>query len=522
MFLFLAVNLLVYFIVPKKFRNLVLLVTSLAFYGWGEPLYIVLMLFSISTAYIFGYFVGKYRETNKTKAKILLAVSSILNLASLLFFKYYNFFASNFGLPQIEKITLPNYLIILIFVLVIGSIVIASICFSGLKRKTKTVFLSAAALLCGASVVALPLLSGSVIVGAYDLKFTLPIGISFYTFQIMSYTFDVYRGDGSVQNRVVPFAAYVTLFPQLIAGPIVRYKDIDAQLTYREHNIDKFAHGVRTFAAGLMKKVVLADGMASLFKYLSDASEFESTVVGAWLIVLAYTFQIYFDFSGYSDMAIGLGRMFGFEFLENFNYPYISKSITDFWRRWHMSLSTWFKDYVYIPLGGNRKGLPRQCLNIAIVWFVTGFWHGASWNYILWGVYFGVILIVEKFVLLKWLNKLPSVLSHLYAIILIIFGWLIFAFPNMNEGMAVLSSMFGIGVDSFATSGVIYDMLRYLPLMLICVVGATPLPKKIYGVLTEKYAVARYLVPVGVAVSILVCTAYMVDSSFSPFLYFIF
>lgn len=521
-FLFLAVNLLVYFIVPKKLRNLVLLITSLAFYGWGEPLYIVLMLFSIVIAYIFGYFVGKHRETNKTKAKIYLTISSVLNLVSLLFFKYYNFFASNFGFSTIEKINLPYWSMALMFVAVIDVIAISSVCFSDLKKNTKLCVLTALGLLGVGAAVVLPMMSGGVLGKIYELKFSLPIGISFYTFQIMSYTFDVYRGDGSVQKRLVPFAAYVTLFPQLIAGPIVRYKDIDDQLTYRTHNIDKFAHGVRTFSAGLMKKVILADGMAAFFKYLGDIAEFENTTLGAWLIVIAYTFQIYFDFSGYSDMAIGLGRMFGFEFLENFNYPYISKSITDFWRRWHMSLSTWFKDYVYIPLGGNRKGLPRQFFNIAVVWFVTGFWHGASWNYILWGVYFGVILIVEKLFLLKWLKKAPKVLAHFYALVLILVGWLIFAFPDMNEGMSVLKAMFGVGVDSFATSGVVYDMLRYLPLMLVCIVGATPLPKKIYTYLTEKYTFARYLVPVGVAASILICTAYMVDSSFSPFLYFIF
>lgn len=521
-FLFLAVNLLVYFTVPKKLRNLVLLITSLAFYGWGEPLYIVLMLFSIVTAYIFGYFVGKYREINKKRARVYLTISSILNLLSLLFFKYYNFFATNFGFSTIENINMPYWVMALAFVVVIDMIAISSVCFSDLKRKAKIVAATALGLLGLGSAIVFPMMNSGVLGTIYELKFSLPIGISFYTFQIMSYTFDVYKGDGSVQKRLVPFAAYVTLFPQLIAGPIVRYKDIDDQLTYRTHTVDKFAHGVRTFCAGLMKKVILADGMAAFFKYLGDVAEFENTTLGAWLIVISYTFQIYFDFSGYSDMAIGLGRMFGFEFLENFNYPYISKSITDFWRRWHMSLSTWFKDYVYIPLGGNRKGLPRQFFNIAVVWFVTGFWHGASWNYILWGVYFGVILIVEKLFLLNWLKKAPKPLSHLYALVLILFGWLIFAFPDMNEGVGVLKAMFGVGVDSFATSGVVYDMLRYMPLMVICIIGATPLPKKAYTYLTEKYAVARYLVPVGVAASVLICAAYMVDSSFSPFLYFIF
>ena len=300
LFAYLAVTLVLYYVVPFKARNAVLFAVSLVFYGWGEPKYIVVMLFSILVAYIFGFFVGKYRESAPKKARTYLIVSVILNLSALLFFKYANFFIENLalipGLGGLEPI-------------------------EGLK---------------------------------------LPVGISFYTFQIMSYTIDVYRGDARVQRRIVPFGTYVTLFPQLIAGPIVRYSDVDEQLTYRKETVDKFASGVQRFCAGLAKKVLLADTVYVLLNYYHEAFAFEQTVLGAWLIVILYTFQIYFDFSGYSDMAIGLGRMLGFEFLENFNYPYVSKSITEFWRRWHISLSTWFREYVYIPLGGNRKGKLRR------------------------------------------------------------------------------------------------------------------------------------------------------------------
>ena len=313
LFAYLAITLVLYYAVPFKARNAVLFVVSLIFYGWGEPKYIVVMLFSILVAYIFGFFVGKYRESAPKKARAYLIVSILLNLSALLFFKYANFFIENLAL-------LPGL--------------------GGLKPIE-------------------------------GLK--LPVGISFYTFQIMSYTIDVYRGDARVQRRIVPFGAYVTLFPQLIAGPIVRYSDVDEQLTNRKETVDKFASGVQRFCAGLAKKVLLADTVYVLLGHYHDAFAFEQTVLGAWLIVILYTFQIYFDFSGYSDMAIGLGRMLGFEFLENFNYPYISKSITEFWRRWHISLSTWFREYVYIPLGGNRRGKLRQYRNIAVVWLLTGF-----------------------------------------------------------------------------------------------------------------------------------------------------
>ncbi len=460
LFAYLAITLVLYYAVPFKARNAVLFVVSLIFYGWGEPKYIVVMLFSILVAYIFGFFVGKYRESAPKKARAYLIVSILLNLSALLFFKYANFFIENLAL-------LPGL--------------------GGLKPIE-------------------------------GLK--LPVGISFYTFQIMSYTIDVYRGDARVQRRIVPFGAYVTLFPQLIAGPIVRYSDVDEQLTNRKETVDKFASGVQRFCAGLAKKVLLADTVYVLLGHYHDAFAFEQTVLGAWLIVILYTFQIYFDFSGYSDMAIGLGRMLGFEFLENFNYPYISKSITEFWRRWHISLSTWFREYVYIPLGGNRRGKLRQYRNIAVVWLLTGFWHGASWNFLLWGAYFCVLLIVEKLFLYKWLQKAPAVLAHLYTMFFVCISWLIFYFTDLGEGLTCLKAMFGVGVSSFATPTVVYDLLRYLPLLLICVLAATPLPKRLFDALKNRFVTMRYAQVLLIAGAFLVITAYLVDSTFSPFLYY--
>lgn len=460
LFAYLAITLVLYYAVPFKARNAVLFVVSLIFYGWGEPKYIVVMLFSILVAYIFGFFVGKYRESAPKKARAYLIVSILLNLSALLFFKYANFFIENLAL-------IPGL--------------------GGLKPIE-------------------------------GLK--LPVGISFYTFQIMSYTIDVYRGDARVQRRIVPFGAYVTLFPQLIAGPIVRYSDVDEQLTNRRETVDKFASGVQRFCAGLAKKVLLADTVYVLLGHYHDAFAFEQAVLGAWLIVILYTFQIYFDFSGYSDMAIGLGRMLGFEFLENFNYPYISKSITEFWRRWHISLSTWFREYVYIPLGGNRRGKLRQYRNIAVVWLLTGFWHGASWNFLLWGAYFCVLLIVEKLFLYKWLQKAPAVLAHLYTMFFVCISWLIFYFTDLGEGLTCLKAMFGVGVSSFATPTVVYDLLRYLPLLLICVLAATPLPKRLFDALKNRFVTMRYAQVLLIAGAFLVITAYLVDSTFSPFLYY--
>jgi alginate O-acetyltransferase complex protein AlgI len=338
----------------------------------------------------------------------------------------------------------------------------------------------------------------------------------------MSYSIDLYRGDANLQKHIIPFGTYVTLYPQLIAGPIVRYKDIDDQLVQREENIDKFAQGAKRFVAGLAKKILLADVVAAIVKYYSSSLNFQSTTLGAWMLIIAYTFQIYFDFSGYSDMAIGLGKMIGFEFLENFDYPYISKSITEFWRRWHISLSTWFKEYVYIPLGGNRKGKFIQFRNIAIVWLLTGFWHGANWNFLIWGAYFGALLIIEKLFLLKALEKIPSFLSHFYALFFIVIGWLIFYFTDLSEGVECFKAMFGIGVTAGATATNLYDLIRYLPLLVICALASTPIPRRLFKKAEEKITAFAYAVPVLMGCVLLVCVAYMVDSTFSPFLYYIF
>jgi len=469
LFLYFAVSLIIYFISPVKFRNIILLVVSLIFYGWGEPLYLFLMIFSIIVDYICGWGVEKYKRENKNNiAKRFVLASVIINLSFLGFFKYADFFIGNLKL-------IPGL--------------------SFLK----------------------------------PLNITLPIGISFYTFQKMSYVFDIYFGTAKVQKNIASFGAYVTLFPQLIAGPIVRYQDVDEQLRHRKETVEMFANGIRTFICGLCKKVLFANTAGAIWTYIKALPDGDITVAGAWLGIIAFSFQIYFDFSGYSDMAIGLGKMFGFKFLENFDYPYISKSITEFWRRWHMSLSTWFKEYVYIPLGGNRKGLLKQYRNIAIVWLLTGFWHGANWNYIIWGVYFGVILMLEKGFILNLLKKAPGFVSHIYSVILIIFGWLIFSFENTNKGLIHLGKMFGFSVKGFIDKGAVYDILHYLPFFILAFIGSTPLPKKIFykffgnprrGAHCASSKIIRIITPVATALLFLVCVAFLVDSSFNPFLYF--
>lgn len=368
--MFLPAVLIVYFAVPRRGKNAVLFIFSLLFYAWGEPIYVCLMIFSTVLDYSCGRLVEKYRGTSKQK--IGLIISICVNLGLLFFFKYTDFF--------------------------IGTV--------------NGVF--------GTSIP--------------QLNLPLPIGISFYTFQTMSYTIDVYRGDAKMQKNIISFGAYVSLFPQLIAGPIVRYQDIADQLDERTHSFDKFGDGAKRFVTGLGKKVLLANNIGLLWSTISATEAASLTTVGAWLGIIAFAFQIYFDFSGYSDMAIGLGKMFGFSFLENFNYPYISKSVTEFWRRWHMSLGTWFRDYVYIPLGGNRKGLPLQIRNIAVVWLLTGFWHGASWNFVLWGVFYGILLVCEKLFLLKWLKKVPSFVGHIYTMLTVLLGWVLFAFDDFGKG----------------------------------------------------------------------------------------
>lgn len=455
--LFLPAVLLIYFAVPRQGKNAVLFIFSLLFYAWGEPIYVGLMIFSTVLDYTCGWLVEKYRGTSKQKIGLLISVFT--NLSLLFFFKYTDFF--------------------------IGTI--------------NTVFGTDIAM----------------------LNLPLPIGISFYTFQTMSYTIDVYRGDAKVQKNILSFGAYVSLFPQLIAGPIVRYQDVADQLNERTHSFDRFGDGVKRFVTGLGKKVLLANNIGLLWDAISKTAAENLTTLAAWLGIIAFAFQIYFDFSGYSDMAIGLGKMFSFEFLENFNYPYTSKSVTEFWRRWHISLGTWFRDYIYIPLGGNRKGLPIQIRNIAIVWLLTGFWHGASWNYVLWGVFYGLLLMAEKLFLLKWLKKAPAFVGHIYTMFAVLFGWVLFAFEDLGKGVAFLKAMFGGGAG-FISNGTLYQILSYLPLLIVCLVAATPLAKKIYGKLSLKAGEGVLLTVDSVLIVgiMLLSIAYLISGSYNPFLYF--
>ncbi|MBQ2687893.1 MAG: MBOAT family protein [Clostridia bacterium] len=450
-FIYLPLVLVLYYVTPKKARNIVLFLVSLAFYGWGEPVYISLMLITILINYIAGYLISK----SQSKKKLWLILSVVLNLSFLVFFKYSGMIVSTLNL--------------------------------------------------------LPFINISFSAPA------LPIGISFYTFQAMSYTIDVYREECSVQKNPLVLGTYVTLFPQLIAGPIVRYTDVETQLTKRKETLEKFKSGVLLFLAGMGKKVLLANQFALMYKNLSETGD-GFGVLASWAGLLALTLQIYFDFSGYSDMARGLGRMIGFEFMVNFNYPYISRSITEFWRRWHISLSTWFRDYVYIPLGGNRKGFKRQIFNLFIVWLLTGLWHGASYNFVLWGLYFFVILACEKLFLSKILNKAPKAVGHIYSIVLIMLGWAIFSFDNMSELTAFLGSLFGAqGV--VATEAQASVMLSYLPICLAGCVLSTPLIKVLY----EKVRNAKYAVLLETAfciVIMLLCTASLVSESYNPFIYF--
>lgn len=452
---FIPIVLVFYYIVPKKWRNPVLFIANMFFYGWGEPVYIFLMLFSILINFINGYYVYKYLSDEK-KARIFLILNAIFNLALLGFFKYYNFFAEN--LNTLWFVNLP------------------------------------------------------------ELNLPLPIGISFYTFQMMSYPIDIYRGDADYESSIINFGTYVALFPQLIAGPIVRYKDISDQLKLRNENISYFDSGVKVFIVGLAKKVLIANNVGLIWKHYSELAPTSLTVLGAWIGIIAFYFQIYFDFSGYSDMAIGLGRMFGFEFKINFDYPYTSQSITEFWRRWHMSLGTWFRDYVYIPLGGNRKGLKRQIINILIVWALTGIWHGANWNFLAWGLYFGVIIILEKIFLLRILEKLPSLFRYIYAILLVIVSWTIFECTSLSSGLTYAGSLFAAWDNELFASMDFFNLKANILLLLIAAVGSTPLPKKLLNSLNDR--VQNIVVPIGATALLLLSTAYLINSSYNPFLYF--
>ena len=465
LFRFLPIILLIYFVTPHKFRNAVLFFTSLVFYGWGEPIYVLLMLFSTFVDFLHGKMVYKYKQQgNNKKAKIFVASSVIINLSLLGFFKYTDFFIAS----------LNNT-----FGLSIGFLNIA-----------------------------------------------LPIGISFYTFQTMSYTLDIYMNDQVPQNNIISFGTYVAMFPQLIAGPIVQYKSVAKELVERHENFDDFAYGVKRFILGFGKKILLANNVGAIWSSIKDTGGQDMSVLLAWTGILCFSLQIYYDFSGYSDMAIGLGRMFGFKFPENFNYPYTSKSITDFWRRWHISLSTWFKEYVYIPLGGNRKGIARQIFNIFIVWTLTGIWHGANTNFLLWGVYFAILLIIEKVFLLKILDKCYEPARILYTFFLVVIGWVIFEFESLSGISTYLGYMFGVSGCEISNEYSWYVVVNNMILIFIAFLGATSIPKRLYwkisNVITFKGSdyIKMIVNNIGFIVIFIIGMAYLVDGSYNPFLYF--
>ena len=456
LYIFLPIMLFIYFIVPNKFKNAVMIVASLIFFAWGEIRYIFIMLLLAVMDYVCGNKINKYMD-NPTKKRIFFFIDVGTNLLILFFFKY-----ADFIITSINSITNLN----------------------------------------------IPL-----------LNIPLPIGVSFNTFQSLSYIIDVYRGTVKCEKSFYNYLAYTMLFPQIIAGPIVRYETVDKELEVKNISIDNFSLGIKRFIVGLGKKVLIANNIGALWNTIEQGQISNLTFVLAWFGIIAFALQIYFDFSGYSDMAIGLAKMFGMDFDENFNFPYISKSITEFWRRWHITLSSWFRDYVYIPLGGNRKGFAKQIRNILIVWFLTGAWHGASWNFILWGLYFGVILILEKLIILKLLDKCGKIFSHIYAIILILIGWVIFAFEDLQKIGAYFGAMFNI--TNFVNNEALYYLRNYGLIAIIGIICSTMLVKKLLVKLDESNKIGIKIIEVVVYIGILIlCTASLVTDTFNPFLYF--
>lgn len=453
LYYFLPIVIILYFIVPKKFKNFILFLSSIFFYFCGEPIYTFLMIGEIFIAYVGARYLEKHR-----KKSILVSLLAI-HIGALGLFKY-----SDFTINNINQI--------------LGS--------------------------------KIPL-----------LKLALPIGISFYTFQIISYVVDVYRGKVKAQKSFLKLATYVSLFPQLIAGPIVRYETIEKELDSRTSNFENFAYGVRRFVIGLGKKVLIANMLGELCDVFSTTNE--KSILFYWIFAISYSLQIYFDFSAYSDMAIGLGRMFGFHFLENFNYPYISKSITEFWRRWHMSLSSWFRDYVYIPLGGNRKGTIILVRNIFIVWALTGIWHGANWTFVIWGLMFGIMLIIEKLFLTKHLEKMPSILQRIYVLFTVMISFIIFNANSIREAWNNIIGLFGANGESLINASTVYYLKSYLVVLVIAIIGSTPLLKNIIEKLktkTNANKIINLLEPIAMASILIIVTAYLVDNSYNPFLYF--
>ena len=455
LYCFLPCVLLVYFVVPDRLKNFTLLAASLIFYGWGEPKYLVFMLLSVTQSYIAALLVERFR--GKKLAKLALALSAVASLGLLAYCKYADFFIENFN--AVTGLSVPL------------------------------------------------------------LNIALPVGISFYTFQILSYVVDVYRGDVPAQRNFIDLAMYIAMFPQLIAGPIVRYSDIAGSLKNRKTTLADASEGIRRFSIGLAKKILLANSAALLVSEFKAYNE--KTVLFYWLYALAYMLHIYFDFSGYSDMAIGLGRIFGFRFSENFNYPYISASITEFWRRWHISLGGWFRDYLYIPLGGNRVKPFRHVINILIVWAATGFWHGASWNFVLWGILYAALLLFEKYVLHPKIRF--AVPMHIYTLLFVMLGFVLFDSANVTDALASFKALFGFGGIPAADTASLYYLKSNIVLLVVAVIGATPLPKLLY----EKIGLRKYggkilavVTPLAALASVALCTAYLIDGSFNPFVYF--
>ncbi len=459
-FVFLPVALILYYIMPRQLKNAVLLLISLFFYAWGEPVYVFLMLFSIVFNYFSGLQIADFKSREDSyRARISFWFTIIVNIAILSFFKYYGFLLAN--LNAILPFDIPYH------------------------------------------------------------ELALPIGISFYTFQILSYIIDVYMDRVPVQKNFISFGTYVTMFPQLIAGPIVRYEDISEQLKERSINFQKFSQGLTIFLIGLGKKALLANKIGTAYDAIAATAADERSVLTSWIGCLAFTMQIYFDFSGYSDMAIGLGKMLGFDFLKNFDHPYTSKSITEFWRRWHISLGTWFREYVYIPLGGNRVSIPKHIRNILIVWLLTGFWHGASWNFIVWGAYYGIILILEKYVLGPILEKLPSIVRHIYSMLLVMLGWVWFFSDTLASALSYFATMFGIGAHGFIDSASLFYLRSYLPIFLICILCCGPWLMRWFNRFTQSSGTWRRIVAVGVYIAILILSvASIINDTYNPFLYF--
>ena len=455
LYYFLPALIIIYFITPKKYKNIILLIASLLFYFYGEPKYVFLMIAEIIIAYIGAILIDKY----KNQSKNILITTLFIHVFLLIIFKY-----TDFIIQTINDISNANIKL---------------------------------------------------------LNIALPIGISFYTFQIISYIIDVYNGKVNVQKNIIKLATYVSLFPQLVAGPIVRYQTVEKELDDRVHSFNNFAYGIRRFTIGLAKKVLIANALGELCSkaFLAD----EKTIVFFWIFGISYMLQLYFDFSAYSDMAIGLGRIFGFHFPENFNYPYISKSITEFWRRWHISLSTWFKDYVYIPLGGNREGKYKQIRNILIVWLLTGIWHGANWTFLIWGLLFGIILIIEKIFLNKFMEKLPSFIRRIYVLFIVMILFIIFNSDNMSVALTNIKGLFGMNGEAFVNDYTLHYLKSYLPVLIIALLGSTPFIKILIDKLRKnKYVnnIINILEPILIVVILVVVTSYLIDNSYNPFLYF--